>query len=726
MTGPRAHWIEPETGRLALPASAVPPLVADEDDEPLDLREASLHDAQLEGADLADADLSRASLVMANARGAKLRGARLDHADLTLADLRGADLRGADLSGADLSGADLREADLNGADLTAADLSFARVAGCRPASVAADRARHEGRIAGPRTPAGDPAPALLVARQGQQAHSAGRLGEAEARYRQALAWEPTSDAVRYRLACVALDRRDPEAAAVWLESAVAMDGGADRARLEAAVLRLSLDDQAAAERLLKQTPSGREKARDVAEKALQRLAAADRQGAVEAVSAGLGDAPAVRWFSRPVAARPAHRPPDTIEQLSDDSWVAEERELLRALVRGADQPSWVWHGAIARSVSIGAMDLAAEAEQRLTRTAPEHRLWGLQLRQLDRTGEAFEALARTRAAEIGAIRSLRWVAIGAHGPTARLHCAGGIFYAKRYHGQTRPAASVAFTHRVLRAMVERGLRAPPPLPDATGDDVLLFAGDLLALYPDVGGTSIADDDIRPAEAEIVGRTLAQVHVAGRGITGGGRPRAGLLAGTRVLRHRRPDAYFEQLVASDRATAARLELHPAKRRILSLLRATGRRLRAVAPRCPMTLVHGDFGPGNVLLDERHEAAVIDWDLADFDLAAWDLARAIDRVAIRWPRDERTPTELRGNVAAAMVRGYEQVRPLNGAERAALPVLAAASRVDLDTTVLAVCASIEPEILSPVLDRCLQRLNRAAAGCPELAAALSIDA
>ena len=719
--------LDPATGRIVVDVAASTSLGGGaESDRPLDLREVDLRGALLVGADLRDARMARCSLVLADLRGAALRGVDLSGADLSLADLRGADLRAADLSGADLSGADLRDARFDGADLTDAELAFAQTDGARELPDewnTADRAN--GRIVGPLGAAGDPEPALRAYQRGRRAHADGRLGEAEARYLEALAWEANSDAARYTLACTSLERGDAATAACWLDDAVRCNPAADRARFEGAVLALARGDIEHAEELLHGTPQGQLQARVSAEKALAVLAGSaqlqQRHDEVSAIlSAAVGpDAPAVKWTHR--RRRQAQRVDrgGTIARLGDPDWIAAERADLKTLTAGGDQPAFVWHGAIARSITIGAMELAARAEQRLTRQAPEHRLWGLQLRHLDLTEQAFEALVRTRSDAVGACHAVQWVAIGAHGPTARLQCDGGVFYAKRYIGATRPPASVAFTHRVIRAMHAGGIAAPAPLADAQGDDVLVFSSDLLALYPDCGGTSIADDDIDVEEARDVGTLLARIHVVGQSVPSSERPAGGLRIGTRLLRHPHADRAFEQLVVGHRDVAIALENHAWTTRVLSLIRATSRRLLDVLPRCPTTVVHGDFGPGNVLLREGQPPAVIDWDLADVDLAAWDLARTIDRIAIRWPDRLGAPAEIRTNIVSALLDGYQSVRPLLSSERKAIPVLAAASRLDLDASVLAMCAALEPEIIDPVMTRCLVRLSRAAAGCPELA-------
>lgn len=717
----------PVRSRLHLTA---PLAAAQPGDDPLDLREIDLREGLFAGADLSDAELGHARLTMADLSGANLRGARLGGADLALVDLRGADLSGADLSGADLSGADLRDACVTGADFDDTELAFANVRGARglPEAVAV-RPTKQGIVQGTTTAAGEPVAAMRAFERGRLAHAQGRLGEAERHYRQALAWVPESDAARYAMGCVALERKDPAAARRWWQAALDQHDGADRARLELAVLALWRSDLTEARRLLNGGDGAGEDgppARTAAacEAALACLAgqlpdAQARSQAVSALQEVLGDCPSVRWFNAEATSEPRHRQPDTAARVADEAWVLDERTDLAALTRGDEQPAWVWHGAVARAISIGAMDLAALAEQRLTRVAPEHRLWSLELRQLDRTGEAFEALVRTRHRALGAIRSVRWMAIGAHGPTARIDCESGVFFGKRYLAVSRPAASVAFTHRLTQAMADHGVRVPLPIPDAAGQTTMAFADDLLALYPDMGGRSVADDDIDTEQAALLGSQLAAIHNAGQEVAGGpGRPRRGVRAGSRIVRHRSPDAAFEAWLATHRATAAAFEHHAQKRRIMSLLRAVGRRLQSVVHRCAITICHGDFGPGNVLLTPDGPPAVIDWDLADCDLAAWDLARTIDRVAVRWPDVPGEPTEIRLPIAAAIMAGYESRRTLHALERSAVPILVAASRVDLDATVLGICTPVQEDIAEPLLDRVATRLARAAAGMPEL--------
>jgi len=686
---------------------------------PLDLRETDLREGLFAGADLADADLRHARLIAADLSGANLRGARLCQADLTLANLGGADLRGADLSGADLSGADLSEARLDGADLSQAELGWARVAGAL--GLAPDllaQRRMDGRLPGPALAddAQEPAAGVEAWRQGQAAHGEGHFGLAELHYRQALRWVPESDAARHALACIALERSEPQAAKAQWREIVQRDPSADRARIDLAWLLLAEQDLPQVADVLAPMTVTRESLR----RAIA-LLPADRGSALLAELGRLApQTPGRHWFDS-CAAR-AHNSHVPADDLDDDPWIAGERAALRALLGRKHAEPLDWHAAISRALRIGDFDLAQRAEQRLSRATPEQQLWGAELRQLDLTAQAFSALVHTRQPPLGAVLSVRWVALGVHGPTARIHTESGIFFAKRYFAAVRGPASVAFTHRMSRAAAERGLRVPVAQVDCDGQDVLAFDGDLLALYPDLQASAVPDDNLDEQTARKMGEWLASIHIESADLgVGPGRPAGGVQAGTRILRHARPSMAWQASLGRDRTCALHFDRSPRARQLLSLLDSVGRRLKPAIAACAMGLVHGDFAAGNVLQDPKG-FAVCDWDLCDADLLVWDLARTLDRAGVRWPSLPGHPAEIRRDILRGLLAGYESLRPLSRAEREVVPVLMAASRVDIDASVLPLSVPFEPETLDAVMEHSLHRLARAAAGAPELRAAL----
>lgn len=728
------HDAGPHAGRWIRPARQLTQAPAGPHAAAVDLRDARLDEGDLRGVDLQDADLRHASLASADLRDANLRGARLNGADLTLADLHGADLRGADLGGAELHGADLRGADLQGAALDAGACIQARTAGARglePAWTTLPTRSATDAAAAPNS-ALDACNAAIE--RGRRAHGAGRLGEAERRYREALGWLPGEALPRWLLASVALERDEPDAAMRWLDETVRIDPGATRAAVGAAALALRDSDVDAAARRLDHAlgtlmasdddDTRRQDAASVLARAMLALRLEGTGPALDALTRGpLADEPAVRWATTSRPQRPnraARRSDETAARVADEVWVEAEHEALQATLADRETPPWLLQSVLVRALTIGAMELAARAEVRLSRVQPEARLWAVALRELDMTAEAITALVRTRRGRLGAIKSLRWLALGAHGPTARVETNAGVFFAKRMHGATRPATSVAFTHRVLRTMHQRGVSVPTPLADRGGDDVLVFGDDTLALYRAVPGLGVGEEDMDADEARATGRLLGQIHEAGRDLgSGSGRPVAGVRIGTHLLRSPSPGAAWQATVGREAGAALWLENSGLGPAVEGRLDAIGRRLAGELAWLPPALVHGDLGPGNVLLDGE-SAGAIDWDLADVDVAVWDLARTIDRCCVHWPA--RDPCEIRGTIARALLAGYQEVRALRDGELALLPTLVAASRVDLDASVLAMLAGQDADAAQHLLERSMVRLDRAVAGAPEIAVEL----
>lgn len=85
--------------------------------------------------------------------------------------------------------------------------------------------------------------------------------------------------------------------------------------------------------------------------------------------------------------------------------------------------------------------------------------------------------------------------------------------------------------------------------------------------------------------------------------------------------------------------------------------------------PQGTIHSDLFPDNVLMCGDQVSGLIDFYFSATDLLAYDLAVA--HAAWCFASDGRV---FRPDLSTALLGGYEAVRPLSAAEKAALPVLA----------------------------------------------------
>jgi homoserine kinase type II len=85
--------------------------------------------------------------------------------------------------------------------------------------------------------------------------------------------------------------------------------------------------------------------------------------------------------------------------------------------------------------------------------------------------------------------------------------------------------------------------------------------------------------------------------------------------------------------------------------------------------PRGIVHADLFPDNVLMLGDKVTGLIDFYFACTDILAYDVA--VTHAAWCFSNDG---TRFDADISQALLAGYEAVRPLNEAERVALPLLA----------------------------------------------------
>ena len=253
--------------------------------------------------------------------------------------------------------------------------------------------------------------------------------------------------------------------------------------------------------------------------------------------------------------------------------------------------------------------------------------------------------------------------------------ARGTVFVKRHDPRVRSVADLAEEHAFMAHLRRRGVPVPLVLAAEPGHATSVAGS--VGIY-EVHALAEGRDAYRDAHswtplrgivhAEALGRALARLHLAAEGF--GAPPRRSFLvvAGDALLRA--PDllAGVEVMLGKHVLLRRALEGRLWRRDLGEALGAWHAALQPCVMGMKPLWVHGDFHASNLFWRDDDVSAVLDFGLCNRASAAYDLATAIERNAIAWlePAGSRARPEL----AQAMLRGYDTVRPRPADERAAL--------------------------------------------------------
>jgi homoserine kinase type II len=246
--------------------------------------------------------------------------------------------------------------------------------------------------------------------------------------------------------------------------------------------------------------------------------------------------------------------------------------------------------------------------------------------------------------DLGALVDLAGIAAGSVNSNFRLDVGERRVFLRIYEEQGGPGAAREAT--MLERLARSGVPTPAPLHRRDGGLVSIVRAKPAVLFPWRAGTICCQAGVTREVAERVGTALAQVHVAGRA-----EPCERGRFGFENLRARLDsvehsgDARFLALVPGLRASLTRTHAS----RDLSL---------------PKGLIHSDLFRDNVLWDGGRIAALLDFESACEGPYAYDFMVCV----LAWCFG----SDLEPELAQAMCRGYEGVRPFSESERAALVI------------------------------------------------------
>lgn len=270
--------------------------------------------------------------------------------------------------------------------------------------------------------------------------------------------------------------------------------------------------------------------------------------------------------------------------------------------------------------------------------------------------------------------------------------AGSRLFVKRHHVSVRDTASLGEEHRFLAHLFAHGAPVVRVLADADGRTVAV-GGDHGEWTYEVHAVGEGDDVYRDAiswspflslaHARSAGRTLATLHAAAIGYDAAARQPAPLVGGFTIFGDR-----TDPIAAASRYLARRPALEAEMRRrpdwpeqVQHLHLPYWKRLRPLLDELEPLWTHNDLHASNLLWRGDEAATVIDFNLADRAFAVHDLALAVERNAVEWVRlAESGEAAVHADAASALIEGYEEIRKLTDAERAALPELLPLCHVD----------------------------------------------
>jgi homoserine kinase type II len=249
--------------------------------------------------------------------------------------------------------------------------------------------------------------------------------------------------------------------------------------------------------------------------------------------------------------------------------------------------------------------------------------------------------------DIGRVIAFRGIAEGVENSNFSLRTTAGDFILTLYEKRVDPAELPWFLG-LMEHLAARGITCPQPVRAADGSALRHLAGRHAAITTFLPG--VWPRRVRPEHCAPVGAALAGLHLAGADY-----------APTRV--NALGPAGWPPLLARCGAAADSVAPNLAA----ELERALAGILAAWPEDLPRGHIHADLFPDNVFFLDGRLSGLIDFYFAATDLLAYDLAVCINAWCFE------PDLALNATRARALVLAYDAVRPLTGAERAALPVL-----------------------------------------------------
>lgn len=268
----------------------------------------------------------------------------------------------------------------------------------------------------------------------------------------------------------------------------------------------------------------------------------------------------------------------------------------------------------------------------------------------------------------------------------------GTVFVKRHHHSVRTVADLAAEHAFSEHLRRGGIPVPKVLALPAGDTALARENWVYEVLGAASGEDFYRDALSwtpyatSAHAAAAGAALARLHLVAASYPAPTRPGPPLLCSSaRLIAASDVPGALDELLDQRPATARYLDERDGRSRTLTALAEPVARMSDMWPELPSSWAHHDWHGSNLLwASSGGVSGVIDVGLADRTGPAFDLATAVERSMISWldlTDDPPGVPHVQPDQLAALLDGYQGVRPLSEAERAALPMLLPLVHVEL---------------------------------------------
>ena len=250
--------------------------------------------------------------------------------------------------------------------------------------------------------------------------------------------------------------------------------------------------------------------------------------------------------------------------------------------------------------------------------------------------------------DIGALTSCKGIAEGVENSNYLVQTETGRFILTLYEKRVAPK-DLPYFLALMEHLAARDIRCPLPVHDRESRTLRKLAGRPAALINFLDGVSVRRASIEQCAS--LGRALGKLHIAGESFTQV-RANSLSLAGWRPL----SDAIGTRADTIIRGFADEIEKE------LAFID------KAWPSSLPLGVIHADLFPDNVFFLGQEVSGLIDFHFACNDMLAYDIAICLNA----WCFESDASFNI--TKARAFLQAYENVRPLNADELAALPTLA----------------------------------------------------